>query len=267
MTRAGMKLAFGAMLAATLLLAGVAGATDLSKIQSRGYIIAVMSGGYPPFSMFNADQQLVGYDADVAKALAKQLGVNARIDAAEFSTIVQGTESGIFDMAVASQSYTAQRAKAVAYLQHPYHCGGAQLFVPKDSNVTSLSDMKEPVAVALGTTYEQLLKDKGIDFKTFKDDPTGIQAVESGIVGGLVTDVSVGAYAIKKGAPLKAAGPLLFVDPTYVTIAKDNTQLEAALNKALVDLYNNGTLKQIGMDWFGQDMAPAQCFNVSPGSN
>lgn len=267
MRSARTKTILGAVVAVTLLIAGVASAADLSQIKDRGYLIAVMSGGYPPFSMFNADQQLVGYDADVAKALAEQLGVKARVDAAEFSTIVQGVESGIFDIAVASQSYTDQRAKAVDYLKHPYHCGGAQLFVPKDSNVTSLSDMTEPVAVALGTTYEQLLSDRGIDFKTYKDDPTGIQATQSGIVGGLVTDVAVGAYAIQKGAPLKAAGPLLFVDPTYVTVAKGKPDLESALNSALETLYNDGTLKQIGMKWFGQDMASAQCYNVPLGGN
>ena len=121
--------------------------------------------------------------------------------------------------------------------------------------------------MALGTTYGRLLSKGGADFKTYKDDPTGIQAVQSGIVGGIVTDVAVGAYAIQKGAPLKAAGPLLFVDPTYVTIAKGNPDLEKALNTALGDLYDNGTLKQIGMKWFGQDMASAQCFNVPLGGN
>ncbi len=261
MTRARMKIVFGAVLAAVLLVGGIASAADLATIQKRGYMILVMSGGYPPFSLFNADQQLVGYDADVAKALAKQLGVTARVDAAEFSTIVQGVQSGIFDVAVASQAYTPQRATAVDYLDHPYHCGGAQLFVPKSSNVTDISQMKQPVAVALGTTYEGWLTKNGYDFKTYKDDPTGIQAVQSGIVGGLVTDLAVGSYAITQGAPLKPVGDLLYIDLANVTVAKQNTDLKAALNKALVELNNNGTLKQISMKWFNQDIV-SRCFDM-----
>ncbi len=261
MRRTRLKVTLGALLALTLLLGGMAGAANLQQIQQRGYMILVMSGGYPPFSLFNADQQLVGYDADVAKALAQKLGVKARLDAAEFSTIVQGVQSGIFDVAVASQAYTPQRAQAVAYLDHPYHCGGAQLFVPKSSNVTGIADMKQPVAVALGTTYEGWLKDHGYDFKTFKDDPTGIQAVQSGIVGGLVTDLAVGSYAITQGAPLKPVGDLLYVDLANVTVAKDNPDLKAALNKALVELQNDGTLKEISMKWFNQDIV-TRCFDM-----
>ena len=261
MTRVRIKVTILALLAFAILLGGMASAATLAQIQKRGYIIAVMSGGYPPFSLFNADQQLVGYDADVAKALAQQLGVKARLDAAEFSTIVQGVQSGIFDMAVASQAYTPQRAAAVAYLDHPYHCGGAQLFVPKDSTITDISQMKQPVAVSLGTTYEGWLKQHGYAFKTYKDDPTGIQAVESGIVGGLVTDLAVGSYAITQGAPLKPVGNLLYVDLANVTVAKGNTDLKAALNKALVALYNDGTLKQISMKWFHQDIV-SRCFNM-----
>jgi len=256
-----MKVTLGALAALALLFGGMAAAANLQQIQKRGYMIMVMSGGYPPFSLFNADQQLVGYDADVAKALAQQLGVTARLDAAEFSTIVQGVQSGIFDVAVASQAYTPERAKAVAYLDHPYHCGGAQLFVPKDSSITDISQMKQPVAVALGTTYEQWLTQKGYAFKTFKDDPTGIQAVQSGIVGGLVTDLAVGSYAITQGAPLKPVGDLLYVDLANVTVANDNPELKAALNKALVELYNNGTLKQISMKWFNQDIV-SRCFDM-----
>jgi len=256
-----MKLTLGALLALTLLLGGTAAAANLQTIQKRGYMILVMSGGYPPFSLFNADQQLVGYDADVAKALAKQLGVAARVDAAEFATIVQGVQSGIFDVAVASQAYTPQRASAVDYLDHPYHCGGAQLFVPKDSNVTDISQMKQPVAVALGTTYEGWLTKNGYDFKTYKDDPTGIQAVQSGIVGGLVTDLAVGSYAISQGAPLKPVGDLLYIDLANVTVSKDNPELKAALNDALVKLNDDGTLKQISMKWFNQDIV-SRCFDM-----
>ena len=242
----------------------LASAADLSTIKDRGYIIAVMSGGYPPFSFFDENQNLVGYDADVAKALAEQLGVKARVDAAEFSTIVQGVQSGIFDMAVASQAWTPERAQAVAYLDHPYHCGGAQLFVPKDSSATNIEDLGEPVAVALGTTYETWLSDHGLPYKTYKDDPTGLQAVQSGIVGGIVTDLAVGSFAALQGAPIKPVGDQLYVDLANVTVATDNTDLKGALNDALQALADNGTLAEISQKWFNADIA-TKCYGMPVG--
>lgn len=251
-------------LSITLVLAlfvGMAQADGLSTIQDRGYLIAVMSGGYPPFSFFDENQNLVGYDADVARAVADQLGVTARVDAAEFSTIVQGVQSGIFDIGVASQAYTAERAKAVEYLDHPYHCGGAQLFVPKDSDATSIADLDQPVAVALGTTYEKFLTENNLPFKTFKDDPTGLQAVESGIVGGIVTDLAVGSFAAIQGAPIKPVGDQLYVDLANITLRKGEPALKAALNDALQVLNDNGTLKEISMKWFNADIA-TRCFTM-----
>jgi len=56
-------------------------------------------------------------------------------------------------------------------------------------------------------------------------------------------------------------GDLLYVDLANVTVAKDNPDLKAALNKALVELQNDGTLKEISMKWFNQDIV-TRCFDM-----
>lgn len=239
----------------TLLLTTVANAATLKTIKSHGYITVVTSGGFPPFSYFNQDNKLVGFDVDVAHALAKQMGLKLHLDSAEFATIIQGIRMGAFDVAVASQTYTPQRAKAVQYLKHPYWCGGAQLFVGKNSKIKGLKDLNgKPVAVAAGTTYDAYLKKHGVAHLTFKDDPTAIQAVKSDTAGAVMTGLVVGLNAIKKGVPIKPAGHLLFRENVGITIKKGEPNLYKALNNAMKQIRDSGELKKISQKWFGRNI-------------
>lgn len=240
----------------TLVLAtSVASAASLKTIKSHGYLTVVTSGGFPPFSFFNQDNKLVGFDVDVAHALAKQMGLKLHLDSAEFATIIQGVRMGAFDVAVASQTYTPQRAKAVEYLKHPYWCGGAQLFVAKGSSIKGLKDLHgKAVAVAAGTTYDAYLKKHHIAHLTFKDDPTAIQAVKSGTAGAVMTGLVVGLNAVKKGVPIKPIGHLLFREDVGITINKGEPALYKALNKAMKSIRDRGELKKISMKWFHRDV-------------
>lgn len=231
-------------------------AANLKKIKSRGYITMVTSGGFPPFSYFNQNNKLVGFDVDVARALAKQLNLKLHLDSAEFATIIQGVRMGVFDVAVASQTYTPQRAKAVQYLKHPYWCGGAQLFVAKGSPIKGIDDLHgRPVAVAAGTTYDAYLKSKGIKHLTFKDDPTAIQAVKSGTAGAVMTGLIVGLNAVKKGVPIQPVGHLLFREDVGITIKQGEPTLYAALNAAMDKIRTSGELKEISEKWIGKNVS------------
>ncbi len=247
-------LALGALVGG-MLTATVASAAPLKTIKSHGYLTVVTSGGFPPFSFFNQDNKLVGFDVDVAHALAKQMGLSLHLDSAEFATIIQGVRMGAFDVAVASQTYTPQRAKAVQYLKHPYWCGGAQLFVGKHSKVTGLKDLHgKSVAVAAGTTYDAYLKKHDVAHLTFKDDPTAIQAVKSGTAGAVMTGLVVGLNAVKKGVPIKPVGHLLFRENVGITIKKGEPALYKALNQAMTRMRKSGELKKISMKWFHRDI-------------
>lgn len=241
--------------ASLLLMVNVAQAGALQKIKSRGFITVVASGGYPPFSYFNARNQLVGFDIDVAHNLAKEMGLKLHMDSAVFATIIRGVRIGAFDVAIASQTYTPLRAKAVQYLKHPYWCGGAQLFVKKGSNIKSMNDLSgQSVAVAAGTTYDAYVRKHNIPHLTFKHDPAAMEAVETGQAGAAITGLIAGLNAIGKGVALQPVGHLLFRENIGITIKKGEPGLYAALNKAMLKLRDSGYLKSLSMKWFHRDI-------------
>ncbi len=252
-----MKRTFSLVALGALALTSAALAADLNQIKQKGTLTVAMSGEYPPFSQPSLKGGLEGFDVDIANEIGKRLGVKVNVVKTEFPSIIAGLQAGTFDLAVASQSKTPERAKAVDFSDKPYYYDGVQLFVPQNSSATSLAALKgQPVGVALGTIFETLLKKQGHDkIVTFSGEQEGFLAMGSGRVSGFLTEKSVGAVAVKKGVQMKPAGPVLASDETYVTFAKNAPALKAAVNKALDAMRADGTIKKISQRWVGLDLS------------
>lgn len=229
---------------------------ELADVKKRGELRVVMSGEYPPFSQPSPSGGLTGFDADVAREIAKRLGVKATLVKAEFSAIVAGVQAGNFDIAVASQSKTPERQKAVDFLSKPYYYDGFQLFVPKNSSANNLAALgNKPVAVALGTVFEKYLRDRKYpSVVTFSGEQEIFLALGAGRAAGMITTRSVGAVAAKNGQALRAAGPVLQQDNPYITLGKNQPQLKAAIEKALDDMRKDGTMKRLSVKYLGSDI-------------
>ncbi|MFC4638422.1 transporter substrate-binding domain-containing protein [Deinococcus hohokamensis] len=244
-------------LLAALLLSGLSVAhAELADVKKRGELRVVMSGEYPPFSMPTPAGDLTGFDADVAREIGKRLGVKVRLIRADFSSIIAGVQSGNFDLAVASQSKTPERQRAVDFLSTPYYYDGFQLFVPKTVNAASLADLKgKPVAVALGTVFEKFLRERKYpNIVTYSGEQEIFLALGAGRASGMLTTRTVGSVAIKNGQNLKPAGPVLQQDNPYITLGKGQPQLKAAVERALTAMRKDGTLKRLSVKYLGSDV-------------
>jgi ABC-type amino acid transport substrate-binding protein len=259
MTRAPLSRRLVSLAAAALLLLTATAHAELEDILAEGEAVFVMSGEYPPFSMPDANGEMIGFDADVARELAARLGVEPRLQQAEFSSIIAGVQAGVFDVTVASHARTAERERAVTFLQNPYYYSGAQLFVRADSDYTSLAELqadRAAIAVDLGGTNQQWLADRGYpNIATYSGIQDELQAVLTGRAAAIFTSPIVGNLAIKdQGVAIKPIDELLFEENAWVTIAPNQPELEAALNEALEDMRANGTLREISLKWIGADI-------------
>lgn len=241
------------------MIVGAVAHSELADVKKRGELRIVMSGEYPPFSQPASGGGLEGFDVDVGNELAKRLGVKAVLIKADFSSIIAGIQAGNFDVAVASQGKTPERAKAVDFSSKPYYYDGSQLFVPTASKATDLKSLgRAPIAVALGTTFEKYLRaQKYPNIVTFSGEQEIYLALSAGRVAGMVTTRTVGGAAIKQGQAIKAAGPLLQQDNPYITFALGQPQLKAALDAALEAMRKDGTLTQISQKWLSLDVTVA----------
>ncbi len=141
--------------AATLALAlgaAPAAADDLEKIKEAGKIRIAMSGAYPPFNFVYEQNEVVGFDPSIGKAIAEKMGVEAEIITTPWDGIIGGLLANKFDAVVGSMSITEERKQAVDFVG-PYYSTHRDVFVKEDSplqNVSELSNDDVTLGVTLG---------------------------------------------------------------------------------------------------------------------
>lgn len=145
----------------TLLFAGCSSSNDkgsIAAIKKKGKIVVGTASGYYPFEMVDKQGVLVGYDIDVAKALAKELGVEVEFQNYAFSGLIPALQSNKVDIVIAGMTITDKRKEAVDF-SDPYFASGQALLVNKKyPNVKTWQDLDKPgnvIAVSMGTTAEQ----------------------------------------------------------------------------------------------------------------
>jgi len=260
-----MKKALTALIAG-LLIAGAslvapASANDLEKIKESGELRIAMSGAYPPFSMINEQNEVVGFDVAIGKGIAERLGVKPVIVTTAWDGIIAGLLAGKYDTIVGSMTITPQREKAVDFVGPYYHAGRA-IFVPEDSKVQSLDDLKgKTIGVTLGETHEKWAReqtDMNWEIKTYKGLPELLLELENGRIDAMIIDSVPGKVAIEKDNK-----PIRMLDTpdieggevaVGIAIRKDNPELKAAMQKALDDMMSDGTYKKIAQEWVGADI-------------
>ena len=177
-------LALGAALGLGAALSGAAAQT-VDEIKSRGTVNIGMLVDFAPFGIINEKGEPDGYDADVAKLLAEDLGVQVNIVPVTGPNRIPYLLSGQVDILVASLGITPERAEQVDFSQG---YAGIEIFVFGDVN-TEVKEAADPagknVAVARGSTQDTSITEiapEGTNIQRFDDDASAVQALLSGQV-------------------------------------------------------------------------------------
>ena len=139
--RAGAGLALGVFLA-SLGGGGAANADLLDEIRARGHLIAGVKADYRPFGFRDAEGALIGYDTDVARALAEALGVSARLTPVTSANRLQKLQRGEIDIVVATLGDTRGRRELVTMVEPQYYGDGANVLLRPDAMVSDWQDLR-----------------------------------------------------------------------------------------------------------------------------
>ncbi len=243
-----------------LLLAALpASADSLAAIKQRGTLRIGCEGTYSPFCYQDEQGTLVGFDVDVARAVADKIGLKAQFLPSKWEGILAALDSGRFDV-VANQVTISEERKKVYDFSEPYTYSGLQILVRKDR----VKDIKGPddlagkkVGVLLGTNHEQWLKEHApkAEISTYDEDATRNQDLLVGRIDAILNDrLIVGSVEKIYGGTIVPAGGLLSETRQAMAIKKGDPELVAAINQALAALSADGTMKKISEKWFSTDV-------------
>jgi cystine transport system substrate-binding protein len=251
-------------LSAAIIAIGLSGAHAfaadvLDTVKQAGVLKIGIEGTYPPFGYRGTNNQLDGFDVDVARALAARLGVKPEFVTTEWSGIIAGLQAGKFDVIVNQVAVTDQR-KQVLDFSKPYVYSAAQLIQRKNDKreFKSLDDLKgKKLGVSLGSNYNELAKSvPGIDVKTYPGAPEYLRDLASDRLDAALNDRLMLSYLIKtSNLPLRT-GAIVPGGGTEVAIPfrKNNPKFATAIDKALDDMRKDGSLAKLSMKWFGSDV-------------
>jgi arginine/lysine/histidine/glutamine transport system substrate-binding and permease protein len=229
-----------------------------------------LTGKYPPFSMYDSDGELIGFDVDVSREIAMRLDRELQLVATEWDGILPGLLAGKYDAIIGSMAITEERKKQVTFSE-PYYQSGAQLFIHRNlsDTISSIEDCtSRRIGVVLGETFERFLTENfpDIDTVTYKSTVDIFRDVENGRLAGFVSDRLLGAYQIKTmNMPFVPAGNLLYRESMGIPVKRENESLLANINKALAEARAAGVIDTLFEKWFGlQQSAPTRIPAASP---
>jgi polar amino acid transport system substrate-binding protein len=180
-----------------------AAAQTLDAIEKRGKILVGINLSAPPFGTTNAQMEPDGYDVDMAKLLAKDLGVTLEIVPVTNDSRIPALLTGKIDIIIAVLQITPERAKSVMFTS-PYGMHQSLILAPAGTKIASLSELAgKRVGVARGSVYADIIakaKIPNLQLVEFADDSATLNALVAGQVDAIGT-VSFLANELMKRYP------------------------------------------------------------------
>jgi glutamate transport system substrate-binding protein len=251
---AGATTAAGSAAGAATSAAGSAAAGGASQVMTNagdGKLVVGIKFDQPGLGLKNPDGSFSGFDVEVAKNVAKQLGVDeANIEFKESKSAEREglIERGEVDYIVATYSITDTRKEKVNFAG-PYFIAHQDLLVKSDStDITGPEAMAGKILCSVtGSTSAQKVKDKyaaDVALQEYGTYTECVEALRSGAVDAVTTDdVILAGYAAQYPGELKLVGKG-FSDENYgIGLKKGDTEGTAAINAAISSMIADGSWK------------------------
>jgi polar amino acid transport system substrate-binding protein len=243
-----------ALLIATAVALGACGRDEhghtLRALQERGYLTygADLQGGEPYLYEDAADPtKIVGFEVDIANAIARRMGVTAKFIQYSWSNLVPSLERGDFDIVLNGLEYTSERAERIL-LSEPYFTYAETLAVRKDSPYRSLADLKGKRVGTLNQTYaHDLLRTQPLEAVLYEGNEEPYIDLEQGRIDAVLLDnIIADRYGCTPNRPTIKCLPDDVARGTYVIgIRKADPDLKAAIDTAIAGMRKDGELEQI----------------------
>lgn len=235
----------------------------LAEIQKKGEITVAMEGTWAPWTYVDEDGNLVGYDTEVAQAIADKLGVQANFITGEWDGLLAGLDAGRYDIMANGVDITPDRAEKYDF-SVPYAYNRMAVIVKGDNDsITKMEDLEgKQTANTITSTYAETARSYGAEVTGVDDLAATFELLYTGRIDAtLNAEVTYYDYmAQHPEADLKIACLAAEADSVAIPMRKgeETKALREAIDKALDELAEDGTLSRLSLKYFGTDISKAQ---------
>ncbi len=220
----------------------------------------VTSPDYPPYEFYDTnkgDRQIVGFDVDIAKTVAQELGFQLKIMESDFNGLIPALQANRADFAMAGMTPTPERKKNIDF-SIIYYQAKDTIVAPKNSNIKQPQDLAfKKVGVQLGTIQEQNAKKiaqkvTGIQLKQLNKVAEIIQEIKSGRIDAAIVEDAVARGFVQANPELAFnVIPSEHRSGSAIAFPKASSFVEP-FNKVLQQMKDKGELEKLATKWFSQ---------------
>ena len=234
----------------------------VSAIKGRGVFVLGLDDSFPPLGFRSDDNEIVGYDIDLAKEVAKRLGVDFRAQPIDWDAKEMELETGKIDCIWNGFTITEDRKNALSFTE-AYLNNDQVLVVRADSEINSLAGAKDKIiGIQSGSSAQEAVNDNAAFASSisklimFKDNITALNDLDIGGVDGVVMDSVVANYSIAQTKkPFKVIDESLANEGYGIGFRKNEPELRDAVWNILKEMQKDGTVTAISQKWFGRDIS------------
>ncbi|MDQ7879612.1 amino acid ABC transporter substrate-binding protein [Microbacterium sp. QXD-8] len=232
-------------------------AGDDFGLVTEGTLTVATEGTYRPFTFHDESGDLVGFDVEIAEAVAEKLGLEIEFQETQWDAIFAGLDAGRFDVIANQVSINPEREEKYLFSE-PYTVSPGVIVVPEDDDsITSFADLEgKTTAQSLQSNWYELAQESGATVEAVEGWAQAVALLQQGRVDATINDNLTFLDYEKSEGPtgLKIAAET--DDPAHNAFAftKDRTALVEAVDEALAELREEGVLAEISEKYFGADV-------------
>ena len=232
-------------------------AGDDFGLVTDGTLTVATEGTYPPFTFHDESGELVGFDVEIAEAVADKLGLEIVFQETQWDAIFAGLDAGRFDVIANQVSINPEREEKYLFSE-PYTVSPGVIVVPEDDDsISSFDDLAgKTTAQSLTSNWYELAQASGAEVEAVEGWAQAVALLQQGRVDATINDNLTFLDYEKNQGPtgLKVAAET--DDPGYSAFAftKDKEALVEAIDEALAELREEGVLAEISETYFGADV-------------
>jgi glutamate transport system substrate-binding protein len=229
--------------------------TLMGKIQQRGEIKIGVKFDVPPFGFKNPQSgEVEGFDVDMGKIVAEELGVEPRFVEAISDNRIPFLQQGEVDLILSTMTINQERDTEIEFSE-PYYIARGRILVPGDSDIKGIEDLAgKRVCTALGSTYEETLREEAPDADLQLVDTYSecLELLQNGAIDAISTDDVILTGMIIQDDTLKMVGDELTTEPYGAGIKEGEKEFQKFVTDTFAAAEQDGRWADLYQRWVGQ---------------
>ena len=230
--------------------------TTMAKLQEKGEIAIGVKYDVPPFGFKNPrTNEIEGFDVDLARAIARELGVRPKLIEAISDNRIPFLEKGTADLILSTMTINKERDTEIDFSE-PYYIARGRILVPKGSDIRGLADLGSGTSVctAIGSTYADTLKERAGDAELKLVDTYSecLELLQNEAVDAVSTDDVILTGMIIQDRDLQMVGRPLTTEPYGVGIKEGDREFKEFVDEVVRDYKADGRWARSYQKWVGR---------------